>query len=44
MEILTSEKKELSKSSQEQIKTLEEENKVLRDKMKERESGGRHGR
>ncbi len=41
---LTNEKNEISQQAQEQIKKLQKENKALREKIKEREHGGRHGR
>ena len=34
----------VSDLAQEQIKKLQKENKALREKIKEREHGGRHGR
>ena len=41
---LTNENGEISQQAQEQIKKLQKENKALREKIKEREHGGRHGR
>ena len=41
---LTNENGEISQQAQEQIKKLQTENKMLRDRVKEREPDGRHGR